>query len=226
MDTNYEMSYYNYGITLSAEGIVPSFKQQEGGKDSHEYVDLGLPSGILWATTNIQDADGNDLYFAWGETQGYTASQVGTDKNFAWNDYEFGIENNLSKYNESDEKTVLESTDDVATVNWGSGWRMPTEEEMNELCTNTTRTLASVGGVFGMKFVSNANGNELFFPGLGVAENGRKRDTWEGCFYWSASLNSNDNNYAIGIYFDPDGGGYTNNKRRSTGCPVRPVRAN
>ena len=102
--------------------------------DTHEYVDLGLTSGTLWATENIKDANGNELYFAWGGTQGYTAEQVGNGEgkrafSFSWEDYEFG--NPPSKYNDTDGKAILDTSDDAATVNWGSDWRMPTKGKHN-----------------------------------------------------------------------------------------------
>lgn len=203
MDTNYEMSYYNYGITLSAEGVVPSFKPQECGKDSHEYVDLGLPSGTLWATTNIQDADGNELYFAWGETQGYTSGQVGTDKYFAWDgdyaDYKYGTyddsdEQNwgMEKYSKNDGKTVLDTTDDAATTNWGSNWKMPTKEQFEELTANTEYDWTEIDGVQGGKFTSTVSGYTdkfLFFPAVGGAGNGEVSGVGDFGYYWSVSLN-------------------------------------
>ena len=83
--------------------------------DTHEYVDLGLPSGTLWATDIIRNENGEPLYFAWGETQGYTSGQVGTDKNFIWKDYKYGNGTStpgatgMTKYNSTDAKTVLDA---------------------------------------------------------------------------------------------------------------------
>ena len=100
------------------------------GEVKYEYVDLGL--SVKWAKCNVGAEKETDagLYFAWGETTGYTASQVGTDKEFSWNDYKY--ENggsDLTKYNQSDSKTVLESTDDAASQIMGGDWRMPTQTE-------------------------------------------------------------------------------------------------
>ena len=94
----------------------------------YEYVDLGLPSGLKWAKCNVGAEKETDagLYFAWGETTGYTASQVGTDKQFSWSDYKYGnSSSDLTKYNQSDGKTVLESADDAASQIMGGDWRMP-----------------------------------------------------------------------------------------------------
>ena len=160
----------------------------EGGDDSHEYVDLGLPSGTLWATTNIQDADGNELYFAWGETQGYTAEQVGTVKNFSWDDYKFGMEDNLTKYNNTDKKTELDAEDDAATANWGSNWRMPTIEQFDELTANTTTAFTQVDRVNGFLCTSTANTNTLFFPFVGEASDGLVRITNSQGKYWCSNM--------------------------------------
>ena len=208
-----------------------------GGDDKHEYVDLGLPSGTLWATTNIQDADGNELYFAWGETQGYTSGQVGTDKYFAWDgdnaDYKYGTyddsdEQNwgMEKYNKNDGKTELESTDDAATANWGSNWKMPTKEQFEELTANTEYEWTEIDGVQGGKFTSTVSGYTdkfLFFPAVGDAVYGKVYDVGGYGYCWSASLGDKNVGFAWGLYFR-DGNCGVLNDYRCCGCSVRPVR--
>lgn len=111
----------------------------------YKAIDLGLPSGALWADKNIGAATPEDvgLYFQWGDTQGYTAEQVGNEegqKGFRWADYKWSIDGsstNFSKYNALDSKTVLDPEDDVAHAIMGGNWRMPTFEEWKELCLNT-----------------------------------------------------------------------------------------
>ena len=120
----------------------------------YKAIDLGLPSGILWADRNIGATTPEDsgLYFQWGDTQGYTAEQVGNGeglKAFSWADYKFSIDgssSNFSKYNASDSKTVLDPEDDAAHVNMGGNWRMPTFEEYKELCLNTDIYLVPTEG--------------------------------------------------------------------------------
>lgn len=120
----------------------------------YKAIDLGLPSGVLWADRNIGAATPEDagLYFQWGDTQGYTAEQVGDGeglKAFKWADYKFSIDGsstNFSKYNASDSKTILDPEDDAAHVNMGSNWRMPTFEECKELCLNTDIYLVPAEG--------------------------------------------------------------------------------
>jgi len=138
-------------------------KETVNVKLGHEYVDLGLPSGTLWAKCNIGANSPEDFgdYFAWGEVNGYkyeneqfvldvTGNQedaVTYDKTvngFSWesgtNTYKFGSydgkaspDYGMTKYNKTDGKTVLDLEDDAAYVNWGENWRMPTVEEISEL---------------------------------------------------------------------------------------------
>ena len=113
--------------------------------EKKNFVNLGLPSGLLWADRNIGAETPEDigLYFQWGDIVGYTAEKVGNGeglKPFDWGDYKFSIDgssSNFSKYNASDSKTVLDPEDDAAHVNMGGNWRMPTFEEYKELCLNT-----------------------------------------------------------------------------------------
>ena len=116
-----------------------------GGVVKYKTIDLGLPSNLLWADRNIGASTPEEagLYFQWGDTQGYTAEQVGDGeglKPFEFSDYKFssdGTSTNFSKYNKSDGKVVLDPEDDAAHVNMGGNWRMPTYEEYKELCLNT-----------------------------------------------------------------------------------------
>ena len=123
-------------------------------KNACEYVDLGLPRKLKWAKCNIgaNSEEESGLYFQWGDTQGYTAKQVGNGgglKAFDWADYKFSIggsESNFSKYNASDRKTVLDPEDDAAHVIMGGNWRMPTLDEYKELCLNTDIFLVTKEG--------------------------------------------------------------------------------
>ena len=132
----------------------------------HDYVDLGLPSGTLWATCNVganaPEAYGD--YFAWGET---------TPKlSYDWSTYKYGAAyDQLTKYCDdssygrfgfADQKTTLEASDDVATVNWGAGWRMPTAEQWEELKNKCRSAWTTLNGSTGRLF-TGPNGNTLFF---------------------------------------------------------------
>ena len=149
-------------------------KDTESSLPKHDYVDLGLPSGTLWATENIKDAEGNDLYFAWGETRGYTAKHIKEGK-FDWGDYDFvpadwDDETNygIKKYNRTDGLTILEPQDDASTINWGKEWKTPTKEQFEELMAYTKYEWVEIDGVSGGKFTSTVGGYTdkfVFFSG-------------------------------------------------------------
>ena len=144
----------DYGRVVYDTANDKVFLQNIGGGVEYDYVDLGLPSQLKWAKCNIGASTPEEpgLYFQWGDTQGYTAEQVGDGeglKAFSWADYKFlidGSPTNFSKYNASDSKTVLDPEDDAAQVNMGGNWRMPTFEEYKELCLNTDIYLVPTEG--------------------------------------------------------------------------------
>ena len=196
--------------------------------NGHAYVDLGLPSGTLWATINIGANSPTDtgLYFAWGETQGYTASQVGTDKQFSLDDYELRniSTGTLTKYTRYDGLTVLEDEDDAASVNWGGDWHMPTYEQCNELfnatyVTGTYVTDYNGSGINGRLFTSVSNGNTMFLPAVGYALRGNLGNVNGNGSYWSSSLGEN-NDAGTGFYCS---GGTDLNINRYTGHCIRGV---
>ena len=167
-----------------------------GGGVTYEYVDLGL--SVKWAKCNVGAEKETDagLYFTWGETTGYTASQVGTDKQFSWSDYKYGNSSDLTKYNQSDGKTVLESTDDAASQIMGGDWRMPTKAEFQELIDKTTKEWTQVNGVNGYKFTSKINGNSIFIPAAGSCGDGEVYDVGDYGSVWSSSLGTSSPSYA------------------------------
>lgn len=130
--------------------------------NGYEYVDLGLPSSTKWAKTNVGALSETDagLYFAWGETTGYTASQVGTDKNFSWSDYALTEDSGstMSKYNASDNKTHLELTDDAAAANMGGDWHMPNRAQCIELFKETKNGFVTNAGAFTQYAWDDTNG--------------------------------------------------------------------
>ncbi len=125
--------------------------------DPHEWVDLGLPSGTLWATCNVGASNPEELgsYFAWGETA--------TKDFYEWSTYKWcnGSETTMTKYctnsdygNDGfvDNKTELDPEDDAAYVNWGPSWRMPTTEQQCELYENCSSDWTTQNGVNGRLF--------------------------------------------------------------------------
>ena len=199
---------------------------QQGGGETYEYVDLGLPSHLKWAKCNVGAEKETDagLYFAWGETTGYTASQVGTDKEFSWSDYKYGnSSSNLTKYNQSDSKTVLESTDDAASQIMGSDWRMPTKDEFQELLDNTDKLWTNINGVNGYKFTSKINGNSIFIPAAGDCSGGSVDSVGNSGGVWSSSLNTSNHSDAWYLGF-LSGNCYVDYDGRCYGRSVRGVR--
>ena len=211
-------------LLLSVVGMSQSLAQTE----AHEYVDLGLPSGTLWATCNIGANSPEDYgdYFAWGETQ--------PKDYYDWNTYQYceGSYNTLTKYcNDSsygyngftDTLTVLLPEDDAATANWGSGWRMPTKKEWQELYQNTTHTWTTQNGVNGRLFTA-ANGASLFLPAAGYRWSDELRYAGGGGYYWLSSLDTDYPNGALGFCIDSGyWGGYGG--ERNYGRSVRAVRS-
>ena len=197
-----------------------------GGGVTYEYVDLGL--SVKWAKCNVGAEKETDagLYFAWGETTGYTASQVGTDKRFSWSDYKYGnSSSNLTKYNQSDGKTVLKSTDDAATQIMGEGWRMPTQSEFQELIDNTDKLWTTINGVNGYKFTSKKEGyqnNSIFIPAAGGCGDGSVDGVGLYGSVWSSSLDTSDPSYAWGLGFY-SGNCYMDSGDRYYGRSVRGV---
>lgn len=158
-------------------------------------VDLGLPSGTLWADRNVGAAtvEAYGDYFAWGETE--------PKSQYDWSTYKWcnGSYNTQTKYctdssiGTVDGKTVLDLEDDAAYVNMGSEWRMPTVAEMKELLSNCTRTWTTQNGVNGYK-VTGPNGNSIFLPAAGYRDySGLINASSRGTYWTSLLLESGPN---------------------------------
>ena len=190
-------------ITFTEEEVT--FTEEVTG---HDYVDLGLPSGTLWATCNVGANSPEEYgdYFAWGET---TPKEV-----YNWNTYKWceGASDQLTKYcydsnfgynGFTDDKTELDLEDDAAYVNRGSDWRMPSKEQIEELINKCTWTWTTLNGVKGRK-VTGPNGNSIFLPAAGyrVGISLDNAGSWGN--YWSRSLDSDDPICAYKLYFGSD----------------------
>ena len=149
-------------------------------------------------------------------------------KKFRWSDYELanGSESDITKYNETDGKIVLESVDDAATANMGSGWRMPTRAEYVALgnAVNTAWTADYQGsGVAGLVCTDKTDSSKvLFFPACGKCNNGVNNVGSDG-YYWSSSLFSSNVQYAYNLYFNGGNVNWRYNYDRFGGFPVRGV---
>ena len=195
---------------------------------NHEYVDLGLPSGTLWATMNIGATAPEDYgdHFSWGET---TPKETYNWTTYMWclGNYNTMIKYCTSSYygNEGfvDNKSVLDPEDDAATVNWGAEWCMPTKEQFEELRDNCTRVWTTINDVKGCLLTSNINGASLFLPAAGYRwDTTIFKDTTDG-FYWSRALKTNGPGSAYSMYFSSGSLG-TSSYSRGYGQSVRAVR--
>ncbi|MBO7481755.1 MAG: hypothetical protein J6T63_06575, partial [Bacteroidales bacterium] len=213
-------------VSFATEQRGTSYSQPTGYSSGYGYVDLGLPSGILWAYTNIGANNPEDYgnYYAWGETT--------TKETYNWSTYRYcnGDYNTLTKYCNNadygnngftDNLTTLEAADDAASVNWGGNWRMPTQDEIQELFDNCDTTWTPQNGVNGMLFTSRSNGNSIFLPAVGgLGEDILSNAGFDGGF-WSSSLDTYSYN-ALLLYIDwADYSVITN--YRCFGYSVRPV---
>ena len=196
----------------------------------HDYVDLGLPSGTLWATCNVgaDTPEGYGDYFAWGETA--------PKERYDWKCYKYGRFLNeryeFTKYCTDsvygldgfvDNLTILEPEDDAATVNWGEGWRMPTREEWEELYLNATYTITTLNGIDGCLFTAN-NGNSLFLPAAGYWWGSELNSAGIGV-YWSSSINKDYPYRSWGYHINPDSSHVCGSSDRNRGQTVRAVRS-
>lgn len=189
------------------------------------YVDLGLPSGLKWATCNIGASKPEEYgnYFAWGEV---------VPKNiYKWETYKWCKDNkyNLTKYNTDDyygkinNKTVLDLKDDAAHVNWGESWRIPTKKEYQELmdnCISIKTNNYNNTGIAGQIVTSNINGNSIFLPATGYRINNGLYEVNKDGDYWTNSLDTDTPIYAWSINFKLY---YEHDDYRYYGQPIRPV---
>ena len=210
---SHTMSSYNryYGRSVRAvsdrnpKGDNP---EGEGGMhNNHAYVDLGLPSGLLWATCNVgaNAPETKGDYYSWGEISTkdyYSESNTAT----------YGVEmNDISG----------DAQYDAARYNWGGGWRMPTKTEMQELLDNCNWTETKQNGVDGYKLTSKINGKSIFFPHSGYYY-GSSYYSSTSTYSWTSSPSDGYTTYADNLHI------YSGNcsvivSRRSYGQNVRAV---
>ena len=210
-------------ITDNASGATAVLTVIVGQQGEHEWVDLGLPSGTLWATCNVGASSPEDYgdYFAWGETEPKDV--------YNWSTYKWcnGSSTSMTKYctNSSygtvDNKTELDPEDDAAYVNWGENWRMPTSEQRNELYDKCTWTWTTLYGVTG-QLVSGPNGNTIFLPAAGYRWDNSIDEVSSWGHYWSRTLASSFPYSAVSVCFS--GTVLYSGHDRYEGRSVRPVR--
>lgn len=203
----------------------------EGVTDGHEWVDLGLPSGTLWATCNVgaNSPEKYGGYYAWGETT--------TKTDYGWSTYKYskGSNTTMTKYctdskygynGFTDNMTELLPEDDAATANWGSNWQMPSRAQSEELINSdyTTTEWTTMNGKKGRKITSKSNSKSIFLPAASRYFGKSLDATTDFGRYWLRSLLTNPSSGAVQLAFNIDDITTGGNDSRSYGQSVRPVR--
>ena len=187
--------------------------------NGHEAVDLGL--SVKWATCNVGASTPESIggYYAWGET--FTKDSYTWD-NYTWLD---AINGKFIKYGEW--YCVLKSSDDVATVKWGKGWRMPTKEEIDEFVTSCTKTAVHgkvyIDGKYRTRTIGynivGPSGKSIYLPCSGYYVDTELKSTTSGAYFWSSSGDSDDN----ARMYDSFWSNCAHTHFKNSGLPIRPV---
>ena len=184
------------------------------------YVDLGLPSGTLWATCNVGASSPEEYgdFFAWGETE--------PKSEYAWTNYfDYDADdasNRYKKYNNDGGLTELLPEDDAAAANWNEGWQMPSKEQFEELIdpSYTTTVWTEQNGVYG-RMIIGKNSNSIFLPAAGFCWGMSHNTAGSDGYYWSRTLNASSG-LAEDLCFGSSGiSGLSSG--RGMGFSVRPV---
>ena len=207
--TNEKGTSYGDEISFTTEEEEEEGCEPDGEIAGHYYVDLGLPSGVKWATCNVRASSPEDYgdYFAWGETS--------PKAEYSW-------ENSVTNGEQMSDISG-DAQYDAATANWGGSWRMPTKEQMEELVEHCEWEWTQVNGVNAAKVIG-PNGSCIFLPAAGFRDGSSLfHDGYDG-FYWSSTPYDYyyDLNYAYNLYFitgDED----VNLSYRYYGLTVRPI---
>ena len=225
-----EKGRYLLAANYYTDTYIYYYRDESGSIGGRDYVDLGLPSGTLWATCNVGASSPEDYgnYIAWGE--------MSTKSTYDWSTYKWcnGDYDKLTKYcnNSSygnngftDNKKELDPDDDAAYVNWGRDWRMPSQEQFEELINSsyTTTEWTTQNGVKGRLITSNSNGNSIFLPAAGYRYGSSLGSAGSYGYYWSRTLYESGPYYAWGLSFGSSSVS-TGSDFRYYGQSVRPVR--
>ena len=178
------------------------------------FVDLGLPSGTLWAEANVGAASDYEAgsFFAWAEKTPKTT--------FGWNNYLWGTASNLTKYNATDKKTLVELADDAA-YQANASWTLPTKAQFEELMDYCDLEWVDSAPYYGMRFKSKVGDTSIFLPAAGFIQTWADGE-WAG-YYWSKSLYTNDRTKAYYLII-MESADLVQTMERYTGMTVRAVK--
>ena len=180
---------------INESGGIICLPKLEDPYNGYEFVDLGLPSGLKWATCNVGATSPEEygLYFAWGETTGFTSDQVENGERVF----------DEASYTASSISADLTLEQDAAHVNLGGNWRMPTGDEFQELLENCDVTWTddyNGTAVAGLVFTSKVNGNSIFLPATGYCCDSLVNNVGSFSFYWLPYLYSSSDALAFAFY--------------------------
>lgn len=207
-EINANKLYYKKGAGGQGAEALPWYKISDGAEGQYEYVDLGLPSGIKWATMNIgaTSPEKHGDFYAWAEIETKSQYIAGT---YMYNGVNIGDFSGKATY-------------DVATAKWGGRWRMPTDAEMRELINNCDFEHTTLNGVKGFMLTSKINGNTIFFPAAGW-----KKDSAGGAgnnaYYWGSTQTDDNNAQCMIMNLNNNGTKKVSSVNRTWGHSVRAV---
>lgn len=168
-----------------------------------EKVDLGLPSGLLWASYNLGATKPEEYgdYYAWSGTEAYSITTNSTIPIPGVSNYwisKYCFRPQLGYLDYVDFLDVLDPEDDAAHVHLGGAWRMPTKEEWEELLEYCTWICTTYHGIWGVRITSKTNGNSIFIPSSGALSYNSSEIYYDSqaqekhCYFWSSSINHED----------------------------------
>ena len=198
-------------------------------ENGFEYVDLGLPSGTMWATCNV-GADKPEylgLLFQFGRVDGY--GYLNTFHKFKTTKQNLE-DGSTSKYvpvlptgNTYKVGEILKPEDDAAHAHMGGKWKMPTKDELHELVDNTSHEVEIINGVKGMMFISKKNGKQIFIPFAGFWYNESFYALGSSTNVWSSQVHSSSANFAYILSCNSGGNVYADYFNRYCAFSVRGV---
>ena len=192
-------------VSLTVDNNAVHYNPSTPPTPSHEYVDLGLPSGAKWATMNVGANSVTDYgnHYRYGRGAA-TYQETSGDSRYS------GTENPLA------------ASADTAVQAWGGQWHMPTQAQFLELMSNTTYEWTTIDGVNGGKFTAT-NGNYVFFPAAGSFTNDYYHYEGRMGSYWTSTPNGNGVYYFFCTADDWDVFTGEDSDYESIGSSVRPI---
>ena len=206
-------------VVVSLVACSDNDDDSQGGNENvyrPNFVDLGLPSGLLWADCNIGAKSPYEAgnYYAWGETN--------VKKDYSLRTYKWWQNDKMTKYTSEDGRKILEGDDDAAIKYLGSFCRMPTVKDFKELKKECTWSWVSVNGMGGF-IIKGHNGNTIFLIAAGYHYDKELHGCGEYSFYWMSDVSTMDYNMARAFIYGKSFTDIGSMYNRFTGMTIRPV---